>query len=138
MNTSRNAGRLLIRLCWAGLLVWQLAWHALIPEPAGSSNWILALIAFIPLLPLTPGVMKNRHKALAWGMFLAMLYFIVGVMEAWSNPPQRLPAIAQIILTCGFFLGLVLFNRPAPGQAQARVEDLAQDRIQDRIQGRAE
>lgn len=128
MNATRNTGRLLIRLCWAGLLLWQLSWHALIPEPAGNSNWILALVAVIPLLPLTPGVMKNQHKSLAWGMFLVMLYFIVGVMETWSNPPQRLPAITQIILTCGFFLGLVLFNRPVREQAQA--QDRAQDRAE--------
>lgn len=116
MGSTQNTGRKLIRLSWAGLVIWQLAWHALIPEPGGSANWILALIAIVPLIPLTPGVMNNRHRALAWGMFLAMLYFIVGVMETWSNPPQRMAAIVQIVLSCGFFLGLVLFNRPVQGQ----------------------
>ena len=106
-----------MRICWAGLLAWQLAWHALIPEPHGSANWALALLALLPLVPLSAGTWRHHQKTLAWSMFLVMLYFIVGVMEAWSNPPQRIPALIQIGLTCGFFVGLVLLNRPATPQA---------------------
>ena len=113
MTATRNRGRHLIIFSWAGLAIWQLCWHALLPEPMGNANWILAVVAFTPLLLLSPGVMKTQRTALSWGMFLVMMYFIVAVMEAWSNPPQRTMAVIQLILTCCYFLGLVLTNRPS-------------------------
>ena len=56
--------------------------------------------------------MKASDRGLAWGMFLMMIYFIIGVTETWSNAEQRIAAVVQTALACGFFLGLVLFNRP--------------------------
>lgn len=114
MIETRNTGRQLIRFSWAGLVFWQLCWHAILPPPLGSSNWILAIVAAVPLLLLSAGVLKTRHKALVWCTFLTMLYFIIAVMETWSNAEQRIPAVIQVILSCGFFLGLLLFNRRVP------------------------
>ena len=119
MKDYHKIGRLLILVSWPGLVLWQLIWHAVLPAPLGSANWILAIFASLPLLIFTAGVIKTNHKQLTWGMFLAMLYFIVGVMESWSNSDQRFAAAMQVILTCGFFLGLVLFTRPVlPDQEQ--------------------
>ena len=123
MNTPQKTGRYLLRLSWSGLMVWQLAWHALLPAPGGNANWILALIAMVPLLPLTRGVMRQSNRSLELGMFLLMIYFIIGVMEAWSNPAQRLAAVLQVVLCVCYFVGLVLFRRPA----QARQNLPAQD-----------
>ena len=106
-----------MRWSWAGLALWQLAWHALLPSPAGNENWTLAIFAVIPLLPLTTGVLRASHRSLVLGIFLVMLYFIVGVMEIWSNPDQRLAAIVQVVLACAYFLGVVLFNRPVQAAA---------------------
>ena len=72
----------------------------------------MALVALAPLLPLTPGVLHLRHRSLVWGMFLLMLYFIIGIMEGWANAPQRVAALVQVALCCGYFAGLVLVNRP--------------------------
>jgi uncharacterized membrane protein len=112
----QHTGRFLLRLSWSGLLLWQIIWHAMLPVlPAGNRNWTLAIIALIPLLPLTPGVIKARHRSLVLGMFLVMVYFIIGVMETWSNADQRIAAIVQIVMTCMYFTGLVMFNRPVQG-----------------------
>ena len=92
-------------------------WHALIPVPAGNENWIMAIVALIPLLLLTAGVMKASHRSLVFGSFLVMLYFIVGIMEAWSNADQRLAAIVQVALSCAYFSALILFNRPVQAPA---------------------
>jgi len=109
----RNTGRHLLRWSWVGLLLWQILWHALLPLlAAAKSHWILAIIALLPLLPFTPGVMKTRHRSLVLAMFVVMIYFVIGVMECWANAEQRIEAIVQILLCCSYFGGLVLFNRP--------------------------
>ena len=111
MTGAHKAGHTLLRLSWLGLMIWQLLWHALLPAPVGSNNWILAVIALIPLLPFTKGVMKINHASLMWGAFLIMIYFSIGVMETWSNADQRLAAIIQIVLSCAYFSGVILANR---------------------------
>jgi uncharacterized membrane protein len=110
-----QSGRILLQLSWSGLMLWQLIWHAMLPlTGTGNSNWTLAIIAILPFLPLTPGVLKTRHRSLVLGMFLVMIYFILGVMETWANAEQRMAASVQVAITCFYFVGLVMFNRPVP------------------------
>jgi uncharacterized membrane protein len=101
----------LLHASWLGLLAWQVAWHALLPAPYGSRNWILAGLALAPLVALSPGLLRGTPRGRFWSLLLVMLYFIVGVVEAWSNPGQRLAAAAQVFLCVSFFTGLVLVTR---------------------------
>lgn len=100
-----------MRLAWLALLAWQLAWHAGLPEPAGSRNAWLAVLAALPLLALTPGVLRGRPRSHFWAMFLVMAYLVVGIVEAWANPPQRAAAALQVLLCLGYFVAWVLVNR---------------------------
>ena len=95
MHGARKAGLHLLRWCWAGMVLWQLIWHAMLALPAGSGNWILAVFAAAPLMLLSRVVMKARYRGLVWGMFLMMIYFIIGVMETWSNADQRIAAVVD-------------------------------------------
>lgn len=99
---------------YLALIALQPAWHALLPEPAGNANWILAIAATIPLLLPLRGVLQGSLRSLTWAGYLVMLYLIVGVMEAWSNPPQRIPALIQIALVTVFVTNLLVFSRPDP------------------------
>lgn len=94
---------------YLGLLLLQPTWHLLLPDPWGSQNWILALIASLPLLLPISGIAAGNFRSMTWGGFLAVLYFVIGVMEAWSNPDQRLPACVQIVLSLGY-CGVLIFH----------------------------
>jgi uncharacterized membrane protein len=111
MAGSPGTARLLVQVSWIALLAWQPAWHILLLPPFGSANGLLGLVALTLLLPLTPGVLRLRHRSLTLGSFLVMIYFMVGVMEAWSNPPQRFAALVQVGLTLGYFAGVVWLSR---------------------------
>ncbi|HET6564967.1 MAG TPA: DUF2069 domain-containing protein [Xanthomonadales bacterium] len=103
---------------YLALLLLQVVWHGLLPSPMGSQNWILALVASLPLLLPLRGIAAGRMRSMTWGGFLAVLYFVIGVMEAWSNPAQRIPAIIQIVVSlayCGLFAG---FSRQAAQPAK--------------------
>lgn len=95
-----------VLIAYLALLLLQLAWHGLLPPPWGSQNWILAGIAALPLLLPLAGIAAGNMRSMTWGGFLAVLYFVIGVMESWSNPGQRLPAIVQVVVSlayCGLF-----------------------------------
>jgi len=84
-------------------LTLQVVWHGLLPQPLGARNLWLTLIACLPLLiPLT-GLIRGNYRSMIWAGLLLMLYLAIGIMETWSNPPQRLPAMVQVIL-CVFYL----------------------------------
>lgn len=90
------------RWCWLALILLQPAWFALLPVPAGAGNWALAAAATVPLLLPLGGVWRGSLRAITWAGYIAMLYLVIGVMEAWANPPQRLPALLQISLVVVF------------------------------------
>jgi len=81
-----------------GTLAWQLIWHGLLPPPMGSRNVGLATFACLPLLIPLAGLVRLNYKSMIWAGLLLMLYMTIGIMEIWSNPPQRIPASVQVAL----------------------------------------
>ena len=79
-------------------LIWQVIWHGLLPLPMGTRNIWLALVACLPLLVPLFGLVRGRYRSMIWAGLLLMLYFTIGMMEVWSNPPQRFPAMVQVAL----------------------------------------
>jgi len=76
----------------------------------GAGLWWLALLALIPLsLPLK-GVLSGSIRSMTWAGYLLIFYGVVGIMEAWSNPPQRIPALIQTALVVLCLLGMLRFN----------------------------
>ena len=112
---------------YLALLLWQVVWHALLPEPYGAQNWGLAMLCLLPLLLPLPGILRRLHRSQVWGSYLGLLYFCIGIMEAWSNPGQRFPALLQVGLVAMFWTGLthkVLLERRANNAAGGGREGL--------------
>ena len=79
-------------------LIWQVIWHGLLPPPMGARNIWLALLACLPFLIPLFGLVRGNYRSMIWAGLLLMLYFTIGIMEIWSNPPQRFPAMVQVVL----------------------------------------
>lgn len=103
------------RLFYVLHLLWQIVWHGLLPAPMGARLPWLALLAMGPLFLPLAGVMQLRLRSMTWASYLLVLYFAVGVMEAWSNPPQRIAALVQIVLACACLAAMALFSRRQAG-----------------------
>lgn len=101
----------LIALC----LLWEL-WLAPL-RPGGS--W-LVLKALPLLLPLR-GVLKGNLYTLQWASMLILLYFMEGVVRAYSDPSPASVAMAgiEIVLSFVFYLCSILYLRPAKRAAKA-------------------
>jgi len=111
---------------YLALLLLQPTWHFLLPGPWGSQNWILALVASLPLLLPIAGIAAGRSRSMTWGGFLAVLYFVIGVVEAWANPGQRIPACVQIVLSLGYCAALVIYSRQ--GSKQHNIDQASADK----------
>ena len=106
--------RALVRGSYLALIALQPTWHALLPPPGGAGNGWLALVATVPLLLPLKGLLAGSLRSMTWAGYLAMVYLVIGVMEAWANPAQRIPALAQVVLVAVFVGSLLLFSRSVP------------------------
>lgn len=96
------------------LIALQPVWHVLLPAPHGAGNWLLAVLAMLPLCLPLGGVLKGSLRSMTWAGYIVMLYLVTGIMEAWSNPPQRIPALTQTALVAIFVGSLLVFSRSQP------------------------
>jgi len=103
--------RLAARWSYLALLSLQPLWHLVLPMPMGNRSIGLALLATLPLLLPMTGVWRGSLRSLTWAGYLACLYLAVGIMEAWANPPQRLPAITQSLAVVAFVGCTLAFSR---------------------------
>lgn len=103
-----------VRGAWLGLLLLQPTWLWLLPAPLGPGSPLLAAVACVPLLLPLGGIWRGSLRSMTWGGYLAMLYLLVGVTEAWANPPQRVPALSQVVLVGVYVAAVLRFSRPAP------------------------
>jgi uncharacterized membrane protein len=96
---------------YLALLIWQPTWHTWLPAPHGAGIWWLGLVAALPLLLPLRGVLAASIRSMTWAGYLLLLYLIIGVMEAWSNPAQRESALVQTSLVILCICGMLLFSR---------------------------
>lgn len=101
----------LLKAAYLGLIMLQPLWHAVLPPPSGAGNWLLATIATAPLLLPLKGLLGDSLRSMTWAGYLVMLYLVIGIMEAWSNPPQRIPALTQTALVIIFVGSVLAFSR---------------------------
>lgn len=101
----------LMLAAYLGTLAWQVVWHGLLPPPSGSQNAWLAITACLPLLIPLVGLLRMKYRSMIWAGLLLLPYFAVGIMEAWSNPPQRVPALVQVVLPVIYLLAFSRRNR---------------------------
>ncbi len=83
-----------------GLLLLQVAWHAVMAPPLSVTAWIYAAFFCIPMLPFLLLLARRHRAALLIGALAALLfYFPYGVMEAMVDPPLRALALCDIVLS---------------------------------------
>ena len=114
-----SRSRTLLTAAYLALIALQPAWHALAPSPLGNESWILAAVAVAPLLLPLRGLLAGSLRSMTWAGYLVMLYLVVGVTEAWANPPQRIPALTQVLLVVLFIGGVLAFSRRVPRNRDA-------------------
>lgn len=92
------------------LIALALAWELLLAPLRPGGSW-LALKALPLCLPLA-GLLKNRLYTYRWVSLVVWLYFIEGVVRAWSDkPPGSYLAVLEIVLCLALFVACALHVR---------------------------
>lgn len=74
-----------------------------------------------------------------WAAMLILVYFMEGVVRAWSDPSflSALMAGGEIVLTLVFYLCAIFYLRPAKRQAKLLAAERARAQAAGQSQGKA-
>lgn len=100
------------------LIILCLAWELWLAPITPGGFW-LALKA-VPLLFPLRGVLKGNLYTMQWASMFILLWFMEGVMRAWSdlNPVSAWLAGVEIALSLLFYVSAILYCRPAKRAAR--------------------
>ena len=82
-----------------------LLWFGVSPSP-----WAALLVFALPPAALAMAGLRGWRKAGFWAGVLALGWFSHGIMVAWTRPPERWFAIAEIVLAL-----VIVFAASYPG-----------------------
>jgi uncharacterized membrane protein len=105
-----------------GLIALLLAWLGWLSPPTALPISLAMALMLVPLLFPLRGILHGRAYTFAWASFLALFYFIHGVVEAYSSPEDRWLAVLEIILSVAFYSGSMLYARYRGRELKAEAE----------------
>jgi len=100
-----------------GLIVLCTTWELVLAPLRPGGSW-MAIKALPLLLPLA-GVLRRDIYTLQWASMMVHLYFIEGVVRAWSeHGTVALLSSIEIALSTVFFFCAIFFLRPYKKEAK--------------------
>ena len=99
--TPRHAAAVAVVALFA--LSWL--WYLWLAPPLTLPPWLAASMHAVLMLPSLLLLVARRRSALFWGSVGALFAFCHGIMEAWTSPAARLPALVEVALALVIIFG---------------------------------
>lgn len=101
-----------------GIMLLLPLWYGWLAPPSVLPPRVALIVLGLPLFAPLRGLLHARSYTVTWSLFLSVIYFTHGVVEAYSESEARWLALAEVALSLCWLVGGVLFIR-----AQARAAD---------------
>jgi uncharacterized membrane protein len=111
MMKSATLFRWLALTGFFGLLAVLLIWNAFLSPSVHLPVALVLIVLLTPLLFALRGILHGRRYTHAWISMLALLYFCIGVSEAYANPAARHYGLAVVGFSGLLFIGAVFYVR---------------------------
>jgi uncharacterized membrane protein len=122
MNKTRLTYRIAVT-GYFGLIALILAWQGWISPPRALPISVALFLLLVPLLFPLRGILYGKPYTFAWASFLSMIYFMHGIVEAYSTPEDRWMAILEVILSIAFYTGSMLYARYRGRELKAETKE---------------
>lgn len=96
---------------YLALIFLLLLWNGWLAPPEALPRALVILLLVGPLMFPLRGMLHGRPYTYAWSSYLALLYFVLGVGEAWVNPAERGLALLEVLFSVLMFTGAILYAR---------------------------
>jgi uncharacterized membrane protein len=94
-----------------GIMLLLPAWYGWLAPPTVVSPSVAILALGLPLFAPLRGLLHARSYTVAWSLFLSLLYFTHGCVEAYSAAEARWLALLEIALSLCWLGGGIAFIR---------------------------
>ncbi len=94
---------------YGAILLLIILWNAWLAPSEKYPTGLILIILLIPLLIPLRGLLHGRPYTYAWVSMLSLLYFILGVSDAYSDPVDRIYGWLMIAFSLMLFCGAILF-----------------------------
>ena len=102
--------RAIVLACSYGLLLYFLVSSIAALDGIVVATFVIWLLQILPLLIFLPGLHKSRLRSYAWVSFVVLLYFMHGVLVAFS-PSRLMFGLVEVALCAMLFVSLIIFIR---------------------------
>ena len=107
-----------------GLIALGMTWELWLAPIRPGGSWLALKV--LPLCIPLAGLLKNRMYTYRWVSLLVWIYFIEGVVRAWSDPaPGSWLALIEVVLCLSLFTACALHVRLRLHNAARAADTLA-------------
>lgn len=103
-------GRVSSLACFFGMIAFLSVYYLAVANLHGARPGVILAIELLPLLLLTPGVVRGRPRGLSWVCFVINLYFIKGALAAF-DPNRWLFGVLEMLASVAVFTSALLYVR---------------------------
>jgi uncharacterized membrane protein len=101
-----------------GLMLLLPVWYGWLSPPQLVSPRVALVVLGLPLFAPLRGLLHARRYTVGWSLFLSLLYFAHGSMEAYSNPAARWLALTEVGLSLCWMVGGIAYLRCGRSERQ--------------------
>ena len=94
-----------------GIMLLLPVWYGWLAPPTVLSPRVALIVLGLPLFAPLRGLLHARSYTVTWSLFLSVIYFTHGVVEAYSDNDARWLALAEVALSLCWLVGGILFIR---------------------------
>ena len=102
--------RTIVLACSYGLLLYFLVSSIAALDGIVVATFVIWLLQILPLLIFLRGLHQSRLRSYAWVSFVVLLYFMHGVLVAFS-PGRLMFGLVEVVLCAVLFVSLIIFIR---------------------------
>jgi uncharacterized membrane protein len=96
---------------YLGTLALIVAWYGWLAPARHLSVVAVLVLLLAPLLAPLHGLLHGRRYTVTWSCFVALFYFVHGVVEAYSAPVTRYLGLLEVMLTSLWFIAALAYIR---------------------------
>ena len=96
---------------YSGIMPLLLAWYGWLAPPRVIPAQLVLLALGLPWFAPLRGLLRVRPYTMAWSLYLCLLYFTHGIMEAYSDAQARWLALTEVALSLCWLAGGIAFVR---------------------------
>ena len=95
------------------MFILLIIWYGLVSPPQYILSGIFTVMYIGLLLLPARDLFKRNPRVYMWSSYFILIYFSHAIIESWANDAERVYALAELLLSCIYFISATACHRDA-------------------------